>query len=99
MLDEHAEWFTATGRFLVGISSEPRRLTAYDPTGDVLSRLSLRASGVQVSGGQAYLTLGEEYHRHRVRVVDLGTGRVLRTVWVPGWFYPLNRRFPELCWC
>jgi hypothetical protein len=99
MLDEHAEWFAGTGRFLVGVSSEPRRLTAYDRAGDVLSRLSLRAYGVQVGGGHAYLTLGEEYRRHRVRVVDLGTGRVLGTVWVPGWFYPLNRRFPERCWC
>jgi hypothetical protein len=98
-LDEHAEWFAATGRFLVGVSSEPRRLTAYDRAGDVLSRRSLRAYGIQVGGGRAYLTLGEEYRRHRVRVVDLGTGRVLRTVWVPGWFYPLNRRSPERCWC
>jgi hypothetical protein len=99
VLDENVDWFAWTGRFIVGQSYPPHRLVVFDPHGDLRFRRTLAANGVQVAGGRAYLTLGNEYRRHRVRVVDLESGRTLRTVRVPGWFYPLRSSSPESCWC
>jgi hypothetical protein len=99
VLDKDVDWFAWTGRFIVGQSYPPRRLVVFDPNGDLRFRRTLAANGVQVAGGRAYLTLGNEFTRHRVRVVDLESGRTLRTVRVPGWFYPLRSSSPENCWC
>ena len=99
VLDKDVDWFAWTGRFIVGQSYPPQRLVVFDPNGDLRFRSTLAANGVQVAGGRAYLTLGNEYTRHRVRVVDLESGRTLRTVRVPGWFYPLRSSSPESCWC
>ena len=99
VLDKDVDWFAWTGRFIVGQSYPPHRLVVFDPSGDLRFRRTLAANGVQVAGGSAYLTLGNEYTRHRVRVVDLESGRTLRTVRVPGWFYPLRSSSPESCWC
>jgi hypothetical protein len=98
MLDGDVEWFTRTDRFLVGASFDPRQVVVFDRKGNLHHRHSL-GSGVQVAGRYAYVILGNEYRRHRVRVVALKTGRALRTVSVPGWFYPFNPAHPENCWC
>jgi hypothetical protein len=99
VVDKQADWFAWSGSFLATSSSEPRRLSVYAPDGKVQFRRPLAPEGFQVSGHRAYLTLGSEYRAHRVRVVDLQSGRTLRTVHVPGWFYPLSREVPASCWC
>jgi hypothetical protein len=98
ILEKDVVWFAWTGRFIVGQSYPHPRLVVYDSNGDRFRR-ALAANGVQVAGSRAYLTLGNEYSRHRVRVVDLESGRTTRTVTVPGWFYPLRSSTPESCWC
>jgi hypothetical protein len=99
-LDEAAVSFTRSGGLLVGTSFGPGRLSVYEADGRLLSRSMLPpASGLQIAGARAYVTLGNEYRRHRVRVVDLRSGATLRTVRVPGWFFPLSRSSPQLCWC
>jgi hypothetical protein len=99
LLDEDAEWSAWTGRFLATVSFEPRRLSVFDREGRLVWRRPDTGNGIQFGRDQAYVTLGNEYRRHRVRVIDLATGRAVSTVWVPGWFYPLNRVHPESCWC
>jgi hypothetical protein len=99
-LDDAAVSFTRSDGLLIGTSFGPGRFSVYDADGRLLSRSTLPpASGLQVAGAHAYVTLGNEYGRHRVRVVDLRTGATLRTVRVPGWFFPLSRSSPQLCWC
>ena len=99
VVDEQADWFAWSGSFLATSSSEPQRFSVYTPDGKVQFRRPLPPDGFQLSGHRAYLTLGSEYRAHRVRVVDLQSGRTLRTVQVPGWFYPLSREVPASCWC
>ena len=100
VLDEEADWFVWGGGFLATASSEPRRLAVYTPDGTLRFRRPLPLAGFQLTEDRAYLALGSnEYRSHRVRVVELSSGRTLRTVRVPGWFYPLNRAVPESCWC
>ena len=100
VLDEEADWFVWSGGFLATASSEPRRLAVYTPDGTLRFRRPLPLAGFQLTEDRVYLALGSnEYRSHRVRVVELSSGRTLRTVRVPGWFYPLNRAVPESCWC
>jgi hypothetical protein len=96
-VDERADWAWWTGRRLVAVS--PGRYSVYGSDGDLRFRRSLSAGGLQVAGPYAFVTIGNEYRRHRVRMVDLESGDAVRTVAVPGWFYPFNRASPELCWC
>ena len=100
VLDKDVDWFAWTGDSSSGSRTRFNGSSCSTRTATSASgRTLLAANGVQVAGGRAYLTLGNEYRRHRVRVVDLESGRTLRTVWVPGWFYPLSRESPEICWC
>jgi hypothetical protein len=98
-LDERAERLTWTGAFLAAVSWQPGRLAVYDRNGNVRFGRAMRADGVQLSRRHAYLTLGNEYRQHRVRILSLDSGRVQRTVPVDGWFYPLNRASAQRCWC
>jgi hypothetical protein len=99
-LDDESVSFTRAGGLLVGVSFDPTRFAVYDADGRPLARRSLPgANGLQLAADRAYVTLGNEYRRHRVRIFDLRTGNRLGTVWVPGWFFPLSRSSPQLCWC
>jgi hypothetical protein len=98
-LEQRAERFTWTGAFLAAVSWQPGRLAVYDRNGNVRFRRTIRAQGAQFSRRHAYLTLGNEYRKHRIRILSLDSGRVQRTVPVDGWFYPLNRSSPQQCWC
>ena len=100
VLDEEADWFVWGGGFLATASSEPRRLSRVHARRDTAVPPPTAARRLPAHRDRAYLALGSnEYRSHRVRVVELSSGRTLRTVRVPGWFYPLNRAVPESCWC
>ena len=98
-LDTTAFSFSQTGEFLVALRDEPWTIAVYTPSRLVFRRALTPGSRLDTAGGRIYVTLGNEYRRHRVRVVEARTGTVLGTSSTPGWLFPLNRKSPASCWC
>ena len=98
-----ASSFTYTHGLLIASegSSDPESagLVAYGPDGTRRFRLPQRPYGFQTAGRYGYLGAAGEYRRHRVAVVDLDTGRIVRRPAVPGWTYILDPAQRQSCWC
>jgi hypothetical protein len=101
-VEPRATFFTRVGRLLlVPEGSRGGGLSAYGFDG--LRRFRsprLTAVGELPSAGRfTYVGLSDQYRTHPVRVLDLTSGRVVRTVSVPGMLTLLTEAAPRVCRC
>lgn len=97
-VDARASTMTRAGDLLLATGSGG--ITGYDLAGRRRFRVLPRRwlPELPVVGRYAYVGGADTYKRHRVRVLDLRSGRT-RAVWVRGALTPLSDATPRICWC
>jgi hypothetical protein len=101
-VEPRATFFSrAGGLLLVPEGSRGGGLSAYRLDGRRRFRVPrVRAVGDLSSAGRfTYVGLSEQYRTHPVRVIDLSSGRVVRTVSVPGMLTLLTPATRRVCQC